>query len=87
MRRAESDQDGADALDWTGSCLVNLLPKATSWPSLGKSLERCIRKKEQAVNEVFSYPQSYFGAQTKDLSLLAPAPKLDGKKPKRAVSH
>lgn len=52
------------------SCTIEQLPAAASWQDLKHRLEACIRKKEDATNLRYSYPQAMIGDDVAKLPVL-----------------
>lgn len=50
-------------------CLLKSWPKSQTWKQLFDRAETCVRLKESELSEASSMPQSFFGAEVKDLAL------------------
>jgi hypothetical protein len=50
-------------------CLLKALPEAASWRGVFAHTTRCVRRTEDRLEMAHSYPQAYFGAAVRALSL------------------
>lgn len=53
------------------ACLIDNLPRSTSWTNLGSRLDKCIRRKERREHLRFSYPQTFIGKIAATVALPA----------------
>ena len=50
-------------------CLLNALPKSTTWRAMADGCRACVRRMERALGEQPSEPQAYFGAVVANLDV------------------